>query len=76
MAKQKYVGDVLENGTGAILLAVKKDWKDYGRIVLCLIPKRREFVTWWAPAEDLSKTVGGNYYMSLQGAMEDFNTRS
>lgn len=71
--KKSTVGKIIHQELGAIELARKPSSND-GFIVLALIPKRREFVTWWmAAAEDL--VVSGHYTLELDSAWQDFNDR-
>ena len=70
----KMRGDKVINGTGAIELE-RKAIKD-GSIVLCVIPSRREYVTWWTGEGSHNATVQGHYTTSLEDALEDFNTRN
>lgn len=44
-----------------------------GVIILCIIPNRKEFVTWWAD-KDLN-TFNGHYYLNLYAAIQDFKRR-
>lgn len=68
------VGQVIKNGMGAIELDRKAAWKDHGFVILCVIPKKGEFVTWWqAPS---GSTESGHYFTNLKDALEDFEGRS
>jgi hypothetical protein len=67
------VGQIIKNGMGAIELDRKSAWKDEGFIVLCVIPKRREFVTWFLDVK--GHIYSGHYSLSLKDAMEDFGKR-
>ena len=67
------VGQTIKNGTGAIELDRKAAWKDEGFIILCVIPKKREFVTWYVNGKGI--TYSGHYSPLLEDAMEDFGKR-
>lgn len=67
------VGQTIKNGTGAIELDRKAAWKDEGFIILCVVPKRREFVTWFLDVK--GRTYSGHYFPLLEGALEDFGKR-
>lgn len=66
------VGQIIKNGTGAIELDRKAAWKDEGFIILCVVPNRREFVTWYLKG---AATYSGHYFPLLEGALEDFGKR-
>lgn len=67
------VGQAIKNGMGAIELDRKAAWKDEGFIILCVVPKRREFVTWYQ--NEKGATISGHYFPILKDAMEDFGKR-
>ena len=67
------VGQIIKNDTGAIELDRKSAWKDEGFIILCVVPKRREFATWFLDAK--GHTYAGHYFPLLKDAMEDFGKR-
>ena len=67
------VGQTIKNGTGAIELDCKAAWKAEGFIILCVVPKRREFVTWFIDVK--GHTYSGHYFLSLEDAQEDFGKR-
>lgn len=67
------VGKVIHPELGAIELARKPSGGD-GFIVLSVIPKRGEFVSWWINnIEDL--ICSGHYTRDLDSAWRDFNDR-
>lgn len=66
-------GMELKNETGALILEHKKTQLDEGWIVLCLVPKNGNYVTWWMNPE--GQTFHGHYYLGLEGALEDFKAR-
>ncbi len=68
------IGQILNNGTGAMVLAVKPAWRDEGDIVLCFIPSRKEFVTWHRNVD--GATSSGHYTNSIVAAVEDYQNRS
>ena len=67
------IGQIIPNKTGAIELDRKAGWKDEGFIILCVIPKKGEFVTWWQAPN--GSTESGHYLTNLKDAMEDFGKR-
>lgn len=71
-------GSRLQNGTGAIVLEKKaldqvssEDY--YNFIVLCIIPRQRQYVTWWMNQE--GQTFHGHYTLRLEDALKDFRER-
>ena len=44
-----------------------------GLIILCVIPGKNEFVTWWM--NDQQQTFNGHYYQDLDRAIRDFKRR-
>jgi len=72
-------GTKLKNGTGAIVLAYKvagyrDSWKNEGWIVLCVIPERGEFATWWMNSK--GETYHGHYTTDLETGLNEFKERS
>lgn len=70
----KMVGKIIHPELGAIELARKNSSND-GFIVLAVIPKRGEFVTWWMSSRE-DVMVTGHYLLTLKDAWEDFNERN
>ena len=70
-------GTQLKNG--GIILDSKEARTGFGEkvgyVVLCFIPEKSEFATWWMARDDYS-TSSGNYFWDLKDAQEDFNERS
>jgi len=58
----------------AMILANKDDSRLEGYIVLAIIPGRKEFVTWWM--NEKMEPGHGHYFLTLEGALEDYDSRS
>ncbi len=67
------VGQIIENGTGAIELNRKAAWNEEGFIILCVIPKKGEFVIWYQGPD--GPTVSGRYFQTLPDAFSHFTNR-
>jgi len=67
------VGKIIHPELGAIELARKNSSND-GFIVLAVIPKKGEFVTWWISSRE-DVMVCGHYTLTLKDAFADFNDR-
>jgi len=67
-------GTVLLSSLDAIVLEYKPDCTGDGMIILCLIPKRQEFVTWYLTDE--GNTVHGHYFKELGQALYNYHRRS
>jgi len=63
----------LRNKTGAIVLEYKLTQLDKGYIILAIIPRQGEYVTWWMNEE--GHTFHGHYTLDLGDAIEDFKAR-
>lgn len=78
MGKQKnlelYRGKVLLDSLGAIVLEYKQDFTKEGFIILCIIPSRGEYVSWWIPDNSLG-TIHGHYTHDLHDAVDEFDKR-
>ena len=73
------IGQIIDNGTGAIELDRKNAWQDkmstiQGFIILCVIPNRQQFVTWYM--DDKGLAYSGHYSIDLKCALADFEARS
>ena len=66
-------GMKLKNKTGAIVLEYKLTQLDKGYIILVIIPRQGEYVTWWMNEE--GNTFHGHYTLDLGDAIEDFKAR-
>jgi hypothetical protein len=69
------VGKTVNKGdpAEAIILDAKQDFLNDAHIVLCFIPARREFVTWWMNAD--MQTFHGHYALNLKDAFNEFRLR-
>lgn len=73
-ANQLKLGEVLENGTGAILLAKREDfYNSLLLMVLCLVPSKKEYVTWGMNEDGI--TYDGRYFFNISEAALDFDKR-
>ena len=75
MESRELIGTVVNKGdlAEAIIIDAKEDFLGKGFIVLCLIPERKEFVT-WLMTEDAG-TVNGHYFLNLSMAFDEFKAR-
>lgn len=73
------VGQIIDNGLGAVELVRKNAWHDrmstiQGFIILCVVPEKKQFATWYMDEKGI--TYSGHYYDDLKGALADFEARS
>lgn len=67
-------GSRLQNGTGAIVLEKRPDWRGEGCfVVLCIIPRQRQYATWWMNQQ--GQTFHGHYTLGLKDAIKEFEAR-
>lgn len=71
--KNYHRGEAIENNTGAILLESKLADGEGNYLVLALLPKRREYATWWMDKHGC--TFQGHYFLFIEDALKDFNKR-
>jgi len=70
------VGQVVNAGNYAegIILLARQSWVNLDEvIVLCIIPRQKEFVTWLM--DENQDTFHGHYYLGLEEAIQDFHKR-
>lgn len=72
---RELIGGVVNEGepAEAIIIDAKFTFLGKGFIVLCVIPERGEFVTWWMNNE--MQTFNGHYTTELNDSVKEFYTR-
>ena len=71
--KNYHRGDIIEENLGAVLLESKFADGEGNYLVLALLPKRREYATWWMDKHGC--TFQGHYFLFIEDALKDFEKR-
>lgn len=74
--KNYHRGDIIQDDLGAILLESKltDQPEDVYYIVLALIPKQRQYVTWLMDHHGC--TFSGHYFLFIEDGLKDFEERN